>query len=385
LLQGLSSDAHVIGSPESTRAADLLQRSFPSTPEERARRVSDVVIVSSERLTTSSPEFRSKLAPLSDRLATAPHVMNVRGVAGGSPIFVSGDQHAALIQLYVPSDDDMEAVEAIVHRASGEGFSVGMTGDHTVGYDFGQQSGKDLQHGELAFGLPAALIVLLLVFGALTGALVPVLTAIVSIVVGLGVVAVLSQFVNLSVFIVNMLTGMGLALGIDYSLFVVSRYREERLKNAAQHDAIARAGATASRAVLFSGSTFAIALFGMLLVPTTIMRSLAAGAIIVGIVSVASALTLLPALLGAMGDRVNSLRVPYIGRNLGRADRTERRFWRAIVDRVLARPALSLVLSVALLLAAASPLLGLHIGSNGVSTLPSSLPSKRHGSSPAPR
>jgi RND superfamily putative drug exporter len=376
LLQGLSSDAHVIGKPESTRAADLLRRAFPSTPEERARRVSDVVIVSSDRLTTSSPDFRSKVASLSDQLQAAPHVLNVQGVAGGSPIVVSGDEHAALIQLYVPSDDDMESVEAIVHRASGEGFSVGVTGDHTVGYDFGQQSGKDLQHGELAFGLPAALIVLLLVFGALTGALVPVLTAIVSIVVGLGVVAVLSQFVNLSVFIVNMLTGMGLALGIDYSLFVVSRYREERLKDAAQHDAIGRAGATASRAVLFSGSTFVIALFGMLLVPTTIMRSLAAGAIIVGIVSVASALTLLPALLGAMGDRVNSLRVPYIGRNLGRADRTEGRFWRAIVDRVLARPAFSLVLSVALLLAAASPLLGLHIGSNGVSTLPSSLPSK---------
>ena len=84
-----------------------------------------------------------------------------------------------------------------------------------------------------------------------------------------------------------MLTGMGLALGIDYSLFVISRYREERTRGLEKTNAIGRAGATASRAVLFSGSTFVVALFGMLLVPTTIMRSLAAGAIIVGVVSVA--------------------------------------------------------------------------------------------------
>jgi RND superfamily putative drug exporter len=357
LLQGLSSDAHVVGNPESTRAANVLHEAFPPTAAEQARRVSDVVIVSSDRFTATSPEFRNKVIGLYEKLQADPHVSNVHGVLDGAPAFVSSDGHAALIQLYVPSDDHMGKVEAIVHQANSDGFTIGVTGDHTIGYDFGQQSGKDLQHGELAFGLPAALIVLLLVFGAVTGALIPVLTAVISIIVGLGVVAVLSQFVNLSVFIVNMLTGMGLALGIDYSLFVISRYREERLAKAGQYDAIARSGATASRAVLFSGSTFVIALLGMLLVPTTIMRSLAAGAIIVGIISVASALTLLPALLGALGDRVNSPRVPYVGRNLGRADSSEGRFWRAIVDRVLARPVLSLVISVALLLAAASPIL----------------------------
>ncbi len=148
-------------------------------------------------------------------------------------------------------------------------------------------------------------IVLVLVFGAVVAGLVPVLLAILSILVGLGLVALLSLEFTLSVFIVNMLTGMGLALGIDYSLFVVSRYREERVLGLAKEDAIARAGATASRAVLFSGSTFVIALFGMLIVPTTIMRSLALGAIVVGIVSVAAALTLLPALLELLGDRVN--------------------------------------------------------------------------------
>src|SRR4029079_1911490 len=174
-----------------------------------------------------------------------------------------------------------------------------------------------------------------------------------------------------------MLTGMGLALGIDYSLFVVSRYREERNLGLMKDEAIARSGATASRAVLFSGSTFVVALLGMFIVPTSIMRSLALGAILVGIVSVAAALTLLPALLSLVGDRVNSWRVTDLVRNLGRADTAEGRFWKRIVDAVLRRPALSLAVSVGAILLLASPIFGLHIGANGVSTLPPSLPSKR--------
>src|SRR5881392_3114273 len=146
-----------------------------------------------------------------------------------------------------------------------------------------------------------------------------------------------------------MLTGMGLALGIDYSLFVISRYREERVNGREPPGAIEMAGATASRAVLFSGSAFVIAMLGMLIVPNTIMRSLATGAILVGVTSLAAALTLLPALLGLLGDRVNSLRIPLFG---GRA---EGRFWNAIVRRVLSRPALSLVLACAVLIAVAIP------------------------------
>jgi uncharacterized membrane protein YdfJ with MMPL/SSD domain len=161
--------------------------------------------------------------------------------------------------------------------------------------------------------------------------------AILSIIVALGLVAIISLEFSLSVFIVNMLTGMGLALGIDYSLFVVSRYREERGLGLLKDAAIARSGATASRAVLFSGSTFVIALLGMFIVPTSIMRSLALGAILVGIVSVAAALTLLPAILSVLGDRVNSMRVPILGRNLGRSDSAEGQFWRRIAAGALAR------------------------------------------------
>src|SRR5213079_576180 len=176
-----------------------------------------------------------------------------------------------------------------------------------------------------------------------------------SIGVALGFVALLSQAFSLSIFIVNMLTGMGLALWVDYSLFVVSRYREERARGRSKDDAIAMTGATASRAVLFSGTAFVVALFGMLIVPTTIMRSLAAGAIIVGVVSVFAALTLLPALLGLLGDRVNALRIPWIGGAAAQHANPESGFWSAVVHRVLRRPTLCLVLGCSLLLLAAIP------------------------------
>jgi RND superfamily putative drug exporter len=298
-------------------------------------------------------------------------------VSGARLVAVSPDRHSSLVSVHIRSDSGARPVEQVVEKANGRAFEVGITGYHSTGYDFGKQSQTDLEKGELAFGLPAALVVLVLVFAAVVAGLVPVLMAILSIIVALGLVAVISLEFSLSVFIVNMLTGMGLALGIDYSLFVVSRYREERNLGSAKDEAIALSGATASRAVLFSGSTFVIALTGMFIVPTSIMRSLALGAILVGIVSVAAALTLLPALLSLIGDRVNALPVPILGRNLGRADAAEGRVWRRIVEGVLRRPALSLAISAGAMLALAAPIFGLHIGANGVSTLPSTLPSKQ--------
>ena len=367
-LHGLSSQGKVEGNPESTKAKSVIARAFPGAV---ASEKQDVIVVTSSRYANKSPQADAFGKRLGAALQATGEVRRV------SPVAVSPDGHSVLLAVQIRSDSGAGPVEKAVEQANGGSFQVGITGYHTTGYDFGKQSQKDLETGELAFGLPAALIVLVLVFGAVFAGLVPVLMAILSIIVALGLVALISLGFSLSVFIVNMLTGMGLALGIDYSLFVVSRYREERGHGLAKEDAIARTGATASRAVLFSGSTFVIALLGMFIVPTSIMRSLALGAILVGIVSVAAALTLLPALLSLVGDRVNSWRVPYLGRNLGRADTAEGNFWRRIVNGVLRRPALSLAASVGAMLLLAAPIFGMHIGANGVSTLPSSLPSKQ--------
>ncbi len=365
-LHGLSSSSHVVGSPESTKAENAVARAFP---HQNPNGKGDVVVVASSRYAVNSPQFQTFVKHLADDLQATAEVFEIHKEA------VSSDGHAELASVGITSDSGAGPVEQVVEQANGGAFQVGITGDHTANHDFGKQSQKDLETGELAFGLPAALIVLVLVFGAVVAGIVPVLMAILSIIVALGLVALVSLGFTLSVFIVNMLTGMGLALGIDYSLFIVSRYREERGHGLLKDAAIAQAGATASRAVLFSGSTFVIALLGMFIVPTSIMRSLALGAILVGIVSVAAALTLLPAFLSLLGDRVNSFRVPYLGRNLGRTDSGEGRFWRRIVTLVLRRPALSLAVSVGFMLLLTVPIFGLHIGANGVNTLPSSLPS----------
>ncbi len=374
-LHGLSSSAHAVGSPDSAKAASAIDRAFPAAAEQAA---TDVVIVSSRRYQAGAAAFRSDVAALVARLREEPGVSNVESYLDGRPGLVSADGRSALIQLSVATDAAIKPVVGVVEQAGrGPAFATAITGTHSADNDFNTLSQRDLGNAELAFGLPAALIVLVLVFGSLVAGLIPVLLAILSILVALGIVALLSLEFSLSVFVVNMLTGMGLALGIDYSLFIVSRFREERTLGLEKQQAITRAGATASRAVLFSGSTFVVAMFGMLLVPTSIMRSLAAGAIVVGAVSVAAALTLLPALLSVLGDRVNALRVPLLGRNLGRVDSVESRFWRRIVAAVLRRPGLSLTVSVAAMLAAGAPLLGLHIGASGVASLPDSMPSKQ--------
>ena len=373
LLHGLTTTASETGNPESVRAAAAIAAAFPPTAADLRQQSSDVVVVTSGRYTTSSPQFHSFVTRLIGELRTTGKVKNVV-----TPPLVAQNRHAVLLPILVGSDAAIKPVVALDATASRtSGFRVAVTGTDAVGNDFNTLSTSDLKHGELGFGLPGALVILLLVFGSVVAGLIPVLMAIIAIIVGLGLVTLLSLEFSLSVFIVNMLSGMGLALGIDYTLFVISRYREERTAGAPHDDAIALAGATASRAVLFSGSTFVVALLGLLIVPTSIMRSLATGAIVVGIVSVAAALTLLPALLGLLGDRVNALRIPVLGRNLGRSDAHEGRYWRAIVEGVLRRPGLSLAVTAGAMIALAVPVFGLHIGSSGITTFPNSVPSKQ--------
>ena len=377
-LRGLSSEGDVTGHPESVRAANLMNKAFPPTPAQLKRQVSDVIVVHSDRYTVTAPQFRALVGRLVKGSLAMSGVTNGASYLSGQRMLVARDGHAALIQLEVASDAAIKPVVKLVESARGTpGFDISMTGDRTANYDMDNLSQRDLQSGELEFGLPAALVVLVLVFGAVVAGLVPLLMALLAIVVGMGLVSLLSLEFNFSVFIVNMISAMGLALGIDYSLFILSRYREERVLARTQIDAIAVAGATASRAVLFSGGTFIVALLGMLIVPTTIMRSLAVGAIVVAIVSVAAALTLLPAFLSLVGDRVNSLRVPVIGRSVGREKESGGRIWGSVIGSVLRRPVLSLVLSVGIMLTAALPIFGLKVGETGVHTLPSSLISKQ--------
>jgi RND superfamily putative drug exporter len=373
----LTSDSGVTSKPESQRAQDLIDERLPGSDA-----LDELVVVRSERLTVDDAAFAAKVRGLADQLRRQAQVRRVGTyLRRGGEILVSRDRHATLLPVVMTDDPEMTAVEdviATIERTNAtDGFAVHITGENTIGHDFNKVSEQDLQKGELQFGLPAALIILVLVFGTLFGAAIPLLMAILSIVVAMGLVAVIGQVFQLNLFVVNMLVAMGLALGIDYSLFIVSRLREERHHGASTRQAILTVAETATRAVMFSGVAFVLAMLGMFLMPDSTLRSLAVGAITVALVSIVVALTFHPALLMVLGDRVDSLRVPWIGRRVAESMGEEGRFWGGAVRAVVRRPGISATVACALLLAAAVPVLGLQLGASGPQALPDSTVGKQ--------
>ena len=366
--------------PEYARANNLIDERFPT-----ANGIPELIIVRSSSLTVEDSRYRVFVEQLQARLAAlGPDVIVSSGsyYLTGDESLVSTNRQSTLLPLVValPLDEALKHIadlHAIVDSA-GESteFDVFQTGFVTSSRDFQEISEKDLQTAEV-FALPIALVILVVVFGALVAALVPLLLAALTIVVALGFTALIGQAFDLSFFVVNMITMMGLAVGIDYSLFIVSRFREERRNGRDQLDAITATGATASRAVLFSGMTVVVALVGLLIVPLNVFQSLATGAILVVVVAVVASLTLLPAVLSLLGDRVNALRVPVIGRGTVEAQPGRQgAMWDRITRTVMRRPVISLTLAAGILIAAAVPYFGINTGAAGVSSLPEGIRSR---------
>ena len=381
LASGLTTEVSLTNDPESQRAENLLEDRLRG-PEP----TNEVVIVRSTGATVDDPQFRQAVEDIyADISALGPGIIasGTNFYQSNDPSLVSDDRRTTILPFVMAGDhedaeDNIGQVLDIVGARNGAGgFEVLITGGASISDEIGEQAQKDLETGE-SIGIPIALVVLVIVFGALVAAGIPLLLGILAIVVAVGLSALLGQAFQLSFFITNVITMMGLAVGIDYSLFIVSRYREERNRGLDKIDAISATGATASRAVFFSGMTVVLALFGMLLVPSTIFRSLGAGAIIVVLVSVLISLTLLPAMLGLLGDKVNALRVPFIGKGAIAADHEKRGgFWDTVTRVVMRYPVISLVASSALLIALALPYLNITIGSTGISTIPENLRSRQ--------
>ncbi|MCH8109118.1 MAG: MMPL family transporter, partial [Chloroflexi bacterium] len=380
LADGLTTEFGFTSNPESQRADTLL--------EERLRgpkKANEIVVVRSDTLTVDDPAFRAQVEGLYDEfnaLGTDVIATGTHYYQNGDESLVSANRQTTILPITMAGmiDDaitNIEQVLDIAHEADGrDGFDVLVTGEATVAFETNKAAESDLLKGE-AIGIPVALIILVILFGALLAALTPVVVALFSIILALGVTALIGQAFELSFFVTNMIFMIGLAVGTDYSLFIVSRYREERGKGLEKLDAITRAGGTATRAVFFSGMTVVLALFGMLIIPTTIFQSLAVGAILVVIASVLASLTLLPAVLSIMGDKIDSLRVPIIGRRFDKqAGDQSGGFWGWVTRTVMGRPVTSLIVSAGLLIAAAIPFFDMNTGFNGVSTLPDGFQSK---------
>ena len=375
----LTTQAEFTNNPDSKKAQTLLEQRLTGP-----RRSNEVVIVRSDAKTVTDPAFKAYVAKLKGDLdALKPGIVQeaTDPYQAGSR-FVSDDKHATLIPVTMAGSlDDAntnidQVLDRTLHAQHPAGYRVWVAGEATAAKDSNTIAEQDLRQGE-TIGIVAALAILIVVFGTLAAAVVPVVLAIVSIVVALGLVSLLGLAFNLSFFITNMITMIGLAVGIDYSLFTVSRYREERARGRDKLDAIGAAGGTANRAVFFSGMTVVLALTAMLLNPTTIFRSIAAGAIVVVLVAVAASLTLLPALLAVMGDRVNALRVPVLFRRRQADVERTRGFWAQVARRVMARPVTSLLGAAGILAVAAVPLFGIRTGFSGISTFPNDVQSKQ--------
>jgi RND superfamily putative drug exporter len=372
----LTSDSSLTNHPESTQAQELIDARLSHQDA-----VDEVIVARSDSAVASDPAFAARIRALTAEVRGSGAVEKVSSYLDpGGKMLVSADRHATVLPVVLahPQDERIADVIAIVERVNGNaGFATHITGDYTLDRDFTELSASDLSKGELQFGLPAALIVLLLVVGTLFGVMIPMLMAILSIVVALAVTAVVGQAFPLNLFVLNMVVAMGLALGIDYSLFIISRLREERHRGRATRDAIVAVAGTATRAVVFSGTAFALAMIAMLLVPDTTLRSLGLGAVIVGVVSVLVALTFHPALLMVLGDRIDRWRVPWLGQRIADAAGKEGPLWRRAVLAVLRRPAISLVATTAVLLALAFPVLDLRMGDGGTSALPNDTVAKQ--------
>ncbi len=398
LSKALTTDFDFTNNPEAIRAQTLLQQKQLEqdvTPE--------TFVMTGPQGATTDPAFTTKVnAALNDLRALdktvvlevpSAYPLSQQGasnpqVAALGP-FRSKDGTAVLFSVILVKASDKTAtivdpLDAIQAKYTTGDTHFYMLGEPTSTADFKKISEEDLKKGE-TIGVVVAIVVLLIVFGSLIAGVTPIIMGIFAIGVAFGIVGLLGAVWRWSFFVPNLITMLGLAVGIDYSLFIVSRYREERRRGRDNLEAIGMSGATANRAVFFSGLTVVIALAGMLLVPTTIFRGLAGGAIIVVLISVALSMTLLPALMALFSDRlVKPGRIFGRGRTLeqGRAGG----FWDRESRSVMKRPWVYLIVTASFMILLSVPYWaqsradgvgrGMKKGFSGIAAIPDGIPTK---------
>jgi RND superfamily putative drug exporter len=355
---------------ETSRARQTLERELDFPPS------AVVVVFHSETLRAGSLEFERAAAEAVRDLPDAPHVRGLRSHLV-APRQVSADGHTAfdVVLLDLPADDSPQALPGIEARLRHpDGLEVGLAGGPAFYGDVQFVSEEDLRRSEL-ISLPLAALALLLVFGSVVAAAIPLVVGGAAVVGALGLVHLLATLTPMSIFVLNLTTLLGLGLGIDYSLLVTSRFREELARHGDAVDAVERSlattVATAGRAVFFSGSTVLLGLLGLAFFDFMMLRSIGiAGAIVVGL-GVAAALTLLPAILAVLGPRIDWLRVRRLRSDAGGDGR-----WARLARWVMDRPLAVFVPILVVLLALGAPFLSVRLNAPDASILPPSVPSR---------
>jgi putative drug exporter of the RND superfamily len=356
-------------SADSARARDLLDEQFG------AGEPNVVLLVRAVDADLDDPAVVAAGAEVADRLAAYPGVGEVVSYwsLGNAPPLRADDGSSALVLARVEGTEDEvdEQIEAIVDEfAHDDGRAgpvrVGVGGRDATFQEVGTTIERDLTRAEL-IAFPLTLLLLLVVFRSVVAALLPLAVGALAIVGTFFVLEVLAGFTTVSIFALNLTTAMGLGLSIDYSLFVVSRFREERAAGHEPSDAVARTVATAGRAVFFSGLTVAASLGALLVFPIAFLRSFAyAGIPVVGL-AVVGAVVVLPAVLAMLGDRLDRLSLPR-----RTAPAVSGRFWRHTADLVMKRPIPVATAAILLLLALGAPFLHINFGLPDDRVLPES-------------
>jgi uncharacterized membrane protein YdfJ with MMPL/SSD domain len=350
------------------QADQMISRDF-------VQHANESVLFDSRTLQVNDLAYRAAIQDVLSRIKSTGRVVQIRSPL--DPRFgnqISASRHAALLQFQISgtvssSPTTVVPVLAAVHAAAvaHPQIQIAETGDATIYKAVNDTVLRDLHKAEL-LSFPITLVVLLVAFGAVVAALLPLGLALVAILAANGLVAYTSHLSGVTVQASSVMLLIGLAVGVDYSMFYVKRQREERAKGRPVLDAIEVAAATSGRSVLISGLTVLLAMSGMFLTGSKVFYGIGQATMLVVAVAVVGSLTLLPALLAVLGDRVDKGQVPVL-RKL-RQPAGQSRVWTAILNRVLARPALTAGLAASILVVLALPVLRLHTATPGASDLP---------------
>ncbi len=365
---------------EVSRARALLERELGFAPSAL------VLAYHSPTLSAGSAPFEAAVAAAIRDLSAAPHVSGLRSHLLASRQ-ISADRHTAydVVLLDLPPDESPEALQLITDRLHPVAqLEVSLAGGPAFYGDVQAVSESDLRRSELV-SLPLAAVALLLVFGSVVAAGTTLAVGGSAVLIALALIYIVASLTPMSIFVLNLATLLGLGLGVDYSLLMTSRYREELsarstvggrqgeppARGSAVEAAVQAAVATAGRAVFFSGLTVLLGLSGLVLFEFMILRSVGIAGAIVVLLAVLAALTLLPALLGILGDRIDALAV----RRIAVSPEGEGP-WATLAGWVMGRPVIVLVPTLALLLLLGAPFLHVRFNAPDASILPPSVPSR---------
>ena len=344
---------------ESQKALDLLRERMDENEAVLT------VVFSHPVLEVFDPEFQQAMAMTLSAVDQLPGIVNTVTVySSGNLNLVSPDRHTTygFVEMVGSLDDGVDRYHEIRDLLKPpEGFDLLATGGIAIFAELNEAAEEDLRRSE-AVSFPLVLVALAIIFGTIIASLMPIFMAVVVVTITMASVFFLTYVTDVSIFVLNIASFLGIGISIDYTLLIISRFREE-LEYRDVSDAVGNTMATAGRAVLFSGITTIVGLSGLFFLPFMFFRSLGIGGVTVVAISMAVVLTLVPAVLGYLGHRINRFRVLPFGS-------PSRGFWNGIARRVMRHPLLVAIPVMVFLLLLGTPFLGLNLGAPWASVLP---------------